>query len=89
MDRRAGPGGMLSVAGGKWTTFRHIGKVVLDALTELPGYPAGPDIWAQVIHARDREWAVTVDDVTRRRTTLTVRGLDTPQIRDRIQLMLG
>jgi glycerol-3-phosphate dehydrogenase len=158
-----GPGGMLSVAGGKWTTFRHIGKVVLDVLTELPGHPlgselattpravplpgiaspaavahrlqdtaerdqrtgidreiaghlathygsvafditrlihddpalgerihpAGPDIWAQVIHARDHEWAITVDDVTRRRTTLTVRGLDTPPVRDRIQLMLG
>ncbi|WP_238005448.1 glycerol-3-phosphate dehydrogenase/oxidase [Dactylosporangium sp. AC04546] len=151
-----GRGGMLSVAGGKWTTYRHIGKVVFDALTRLPGrplgatiargprtvplpgianadavarrlqlerepgvtlahdvarhlashygsvafdlaqlirddpalaervHPDGPDIWAQVAFARDREWAVTVEDVVRRRTTLTVRGLDTPLIREQI-----
>jgi glycerol-3-phosphate dehydrogenase len=153
--------GMLSVAGGKWTTYRHIGKVVLDALAALPGHPlgdsiaaiprivplpgiaspeavahrlehgqehgtpiepdvashlashygsvafdvtrlirddpalgqrihpGGPDIWAQVAYARDQEWALTVDDITRRRTTLTIRGLDTPQIRDRISAILG
>jgi glycerol-3-phosphate dehydrogenase len=155
-----GRGGMLSVAGGKWTTYRHIGKVVLETLARLPGHPLGddlaaiprsvplpgiaspdavahrlqlsraqgariepdvarhlashygsvafdvtrlirddpalgrrihpdgPDIWAQVIHARDHEWAMTVDDVTRRRTTLTIRGLDTPQIRDGIRAVL-
>jgi glycerol-3-phosphate dehydrogenase len=153
--------GMLSVAGGKWTTYRHIGEVVLDTLAGLPGYPAGgdlatippviplpgiassdavahrleldrelgspiepdvarhlashygsvafdvarlirddpalrqrihpggPDIWAQVLYARDHEWAVTVDDVTRRRTTLAIRGLDTPQIRDGIEALLN
>ena len=37
--------------------------------------PRGPDIWAQVDFARDEEWAVTVDDVVTRRTTLAVRGL--------------
>ncbi|MBG0826846.1 glycerol-3-phosphate dehydrogenase/oxidase [Planomonospora sp. ID67723] len=148
-----GKGGMLSVAGGKWTTYRHIGKVVLRTLgrllggddlaailpaVPLPGlaspdavamrlwtdrepgvrmdplvarhlathygaiafdlarliredpalgeriHPGGPDIWAQVVYARDHEWAVTVDDVVRRRTTLTVRGLDTSEIRTRI-----
>ncbi|MGI5271998.1 glycerol-3-phosphate dehydrogenase/oxidase [Nonomuraea sp. CA-218870] len=151
-----GTGGMLSVAGGKWTTYRHIGRVVLDTLAHLPGrplgddladilpavplpglaspdavamrlwterdpgarmdplvarhlashygsiafdlarlirddpalgeriHPGGPDIWAQVVYARDREWAVTVDDVVRRRTTLTVRGLDTPDVRERV-----
>jgi glycerol-3-phosphate dehydrogenase len=156
-----GSHGMLSVAGGKWTTYRHIGEVVLDALARLPGYPAGgdlasipdkvplpgvasshavahrleheqehgapiepdvasylashygsvaldiarlirddpslrqrihpggPDIWAQVAYARDHEWALTVDDVTRRRTTLAVRGLDTPEIRDGIKALLA
>ncbi|WP_432828530.1 FAD-dependent oxidoreductase [Dactylosporangium sp. CA-092794] len=155
-----GRGGMLSVAGGKWTTYRHIGKVVFDTLTRLPGHPLGatiargprvvplpglanadavtrrlqverepgvtltpdiaghlashygslafdlaqliradpalaervhpdgPDIWAQVAFARDREWAVTVDDVMRRHTTLTVRGHDTPSVREQVRRVL-
>ncbi|MFD0901874.1 glycerol-3-phosphate dehydrogenase/oxidase [Actinomadura sediminis] len=142
-----GRGGMLSIAGGKWTTYRHIGRVVLDRLgvgsavlrtLPLPGaavpgavarrlvadrstgeatepaaaahlathygtlafdladlirrdpglgapvHPDGPDIWAQVVYARDHEWAETVDDVLRRRTTLALRGLATPEIRSRV-----
>ncbi|MDP4504712.1 glycerol-3-phosphate dehydrogenase/oxidase [Nonomuraea turcica] len=156
-----GKGGMLSVAGGKWTTYRHIGRHVLDTLAHLPGrplgddladilpavplpglaspdavamrlwtdrerggrmdplvarhlashygsiafdlvrliretpalgeriHPDGPDIWAQAVFARDHEWAATVDDVVRRRTTLTVRGLDTPEVRTKIAQLLG
>ncbi|MFB4294069.1 glycerol-3-phosphate dehydrogenase/oxidase [Nonomuraea sp. ATR24] len=156
-----GRGGMLSVAGGKWTTYRHIGRVVLDTLARLPGrplgddlaailptvplpglaspdavamrlwsehdpaarmdplvarhlashygtlafdvarliredpalgermHPDGPDIWAQAVYARDHEWAVTVDDVLRRRTTLTVRGLDTDDVRARVAALLA
>ncbi|MFI6323023.1 FAD-dependent oxidoreductase [Nonomuraea sp. NPDC050556] len=152
-----GSGGMLSVAGGKWTTYRHIGKVVLETLGKLLGgddlatilpavplpglaspdavamrlwsdrepgarmdplvarhlashygsiafdlarlirddpalgeriHPDGPDIWAQAVYARDHEWAATPDDVLRRRTTLTVRGLDTADIRARISELL-
>ncbi|MEV6650613.1 glycerol-3-phosphate dehydrogenase/oxidase [Streptomyces sp. NPDC051219] len=159
-----GRGGMLSVAGGKWTTYRHIGRVVMDKLAKLPGSPLtedmepmsslvrrvplpgvanpnavahrllvdqepgsrmdpltarhlashygslsfdiarmvnedpalgerihedGPEIWAQVVYARDNEWAETVDDVLRRRTTLTIRGLDTEDVRARVQDMLS
>ncbi|MDT0379227.1 glycerol-3-phosphate dehydrogenase/oxidase [Streptomyces sp. DSM 42041] len=163
-----GRGGMLSVAGGKWTTYRHIGRAVMNKLaalpsvggtagaagvpvpvsslvrrTPLPGianpdavahrlladgragagmdpatarqlathygslafdvarlvdedaalgeriHPDGPEIWAQVVYARDREWAQTVDDVLRRRTTLTVRGLDTEPVRDRVAALLA
>lgn len=151
-----GRGGMLSVAGGKWTTYRHIGRAVMHRLAKLPGgplngdmqpiaqlprrvplpgvanpnavahrllvdqgpdgpvgpetaahlashygslsfdiarlvhedpslgeriHPDGPEIRAQVVYARDHEWARTADDVLRRRTTLTVRGLDTPEVR--------
>ncbi|MGW5878870.1 FAD-dependent oxidoreductase [Nocardiopsis terrae] len=155
-----GRGGMLSVAGGKWTTYRHIGRTVLEELRKvatvplaedmadplrtvpLPGlaspdavtqrliidrepgtrldplvarhlashygnlamdiaglvrtepglgeriHPDGPDVWAQVVFARDREWAVTVDDVLRRRTTVTVRGLDTAEVRERTRALL-
>ncbi|WP_037604377.1 glycerol-3-phosphate dehydrogenase/oxidase [Streptacidiphilus rugosus] len=156
-----GRGGMLSVAGGKWTTYRHIGRVVLDKLARVPGtgladdmseiprtiplpgvaspnavahrllvdrepgarmdplvarhlathygtlsfdiarlidqdpelgrpiHPDGPDVWAQVAYAADREWAATADDVLRRRTTMTVRGLDTPEVRAEIDAFLG
>ncbi|GAB2494152.1 glycerol-3-phosphate dehydrogenase/oxidase [Nocardiopsis aegyptia] len=155
-----GRGGMLSVAGGKWTTYRHIGRTVLEELRRvsavplaedmadplrtvpLPGLASpdavaqriiidrdpgarmdplvarhlashygslaldiaalvreqpelgervhadGPDIWAQVVFARDHEWAVTADDVLRRRTTVTVRGLDTPEVRRRTEELL-
>jgi glycerol-3-phosphate dehydrogenase len=160
-----GRGGMLSVAGGKWTTFRHIGRTVLAKLEALPGHPLGddvepvrqlprhahlpgfasppavahrllvdggtpgprmsadtarhlathygslafdiarlanedpalgarihpdaPEIWAQVVYARDREWAYDVDDVLRRRTTLTIRGLDTSEVRERTADLLA
>ncbi|KOX27988.1 glycerol-3-phosphate dehydrogenase [Saccharothrix sp. NRRL B-16348] len=151
-----GRGGMISVAGGKWTTFRRIGASVLarvgDALgrdlsrafdgvpAALPGaappervwaqlgrelplvpddvlrhlathygtvshevlalasddpslldrvHPDGPDIWAQVAHAQRYEWATEVDDVLRRRTTVVVRGLDTPSVRERTGRLLA
>ncbi|MFD7294408.1 FAD-dependent oxidoreductase [Streptomyces sp. NPDC059897] len=159
-----GKGGMLSVAGGKWTTFRHIGRTVMQKLEALPGHPLGddyepinslpkklplpgvanpravahrllvdspapgprmgadtakhlathygslsfdiarlanenpelaervhpdaPEIWAQVVYARDHEWAETQDDVLRRRTTLTIRGLDTDDVRSKVQDLL-
>ncbi|MFF0451543.1 FAD-dependent oxidoreductase [Streptomyces sp. NPDC004609] len=159
-----GSGGMLSVAGGKWTTFRHIGRAVLNKLAALPGrpladrmepvsrlpgklplpgianpravehrlladggaagpgmaadtarhlathygslsfdiarmvreepalggriHPDAPEIWAQVVYARDQEWAQTADDVLRRRTTLTIRGLATDGIREKVTDLL-
>lgn len=156
-----GRGGMLSVAGGKWTTYRHIGRTVIDRLRRsrsvplaedmtptlktvpLPGiarpeavahrltadaepprrmdplvarhlathygsvaleiadlvredpslgeriHPDGPDIWAQAVFARDHEWAETADDVLRRRTTVTVRGLATEDVRARVDALLA
>ncbi|MBT2490243.1 glycerol-3-phosphate dehydrogenase/oxidase [Streptomyces sp. ISL-96] len=160
-----GRGGMLSVAGGKWTTFRHIGRTVMNKLAALPGHPLGedmepisrlpkrqplpgisnpnavahrllvdggtpgprmaadtarhlathygslsfdiarlanedaalakrihpdaPEIWAQVVYARDHEWAETADDVLRRRTTLTIRGLATDELRAEVEDVLG
>jgi glycerol-3-phosphate dehydrogenase len=159
-----GRGGMLSVAGGKWTTYRHIGRTVMAKIAALPGgplnqdmvalsrlprrpplpgianpdavahrllvdhdpgsrldpltarhlathygslsfdiarlanedpalaariHPDGPEIWAQVVYARDHEWAMTADDVLRRRTTLTVRGLDTEEVRTGVEAILA
>lgn len=124
--------GMVTVAGGKLTTYRRIAGSVLDALrpqlgldrldgspTPLPGAAApdsvaaalcherpeldpavasslahtygslAPDVLAsdpdplaaQVRYAVDHEWAVRADDVLRRRTTLALRGLETPELR--------
>lgn len=50
--------------------------------------PRGPDIWAQVRYAIDREWAVTVDDVLCRRTTVAMRGLRSAQVEERVGVML-
>jgi glycerol-3-phosphate dehydrogenase len=74
----------------------HYGTIAFDLarlIREDPAlgeriHPDGPDIWAQAVYARDHEWAATVDDVVRRRTTLTVRGLDTPGVRSRIAALL-
>jgi glycerol-3-phosphate dehydrogenase len=142
-----GPLGMLSVAGGKLTTYRRIALAVLHALRSdldlhridrrprpLPG-AADPDVAAdalrrrhpelsaglaerlaqaygtlaeevvaagsleplaagvseteaEVLYAREREWALTVEDVVRRRTTLTLTGRDSPAVRDRVQALL-
>jgi glycerol-3-phosphate dehydrogenase len=48
-------------------------------------HPLSPDVWAQAYHAVDREWATTVEDVVRRRTTIAVRGLATPDVRDQVE----
>ena len=47
-------------------------------------HPRGPDVWAQAYHAVDHEWATTVEDVVRRRTTVAVRGLASPAVRDEV-----
>jgi glycerol-3-phosphate dehydrogenase len=49
----------------------------------------GPDVLAQVVQAREREWAASVDDVFHRRTTLGARGLDNAAVRERIGALLG
>jgi glycerol-3-phosphate dehydrogenase len=121
---------MLSVAGGKLTTYR---RIALDALAQLgvrvdgrlrplpgaaglahvdwpleleprlrshllhlygslvtevllpavedpsllePLVPGRPDIAAQALYAREREWARSDEDVLRRRTTAWLAGLD-------------
>src|SRR5262249_28725237 len=54
-----------------------------------PVHPDGPDVWGQVYHAIDQEWAVTVDDVVRRRTTFAGGGLATHGVRERIEAPLA
>jgi glycerol-3-phosphate dehydrogenase len=144
-----GPGGMISIAGGKLTTHRSI---ALDALRRLPAalrprrlspsdealpsarareaaavalqsrvdpeiaahllhlygadaihllayadsepsaldpiHPDGPDVWGQAFFAVDEEWALTVEDIASRRTTLTVRGLAGEGVRGALASLL-
>ena len=143
-----GRAGMLSVAGGKLTTYRRIALGALERLRgqvglrevdttpwPLPGaamptrlrlpeeldfdvwahlrhlygalteevlapaerdasllerlHPDGPDIAAQVLYAATREWARNADDVTRRRTTLFYRGLETVDVVRRVEGLLA
>jgi glycerol-3-phosphate dehydrogenase len=143
-----GPAGMLSVAGGKLTTYR---RIALDVLAELrsdlalhrldrrpwplpgatglervrlppelspalrrhllqqygslstevlapalddpsllePLTDAAPDIAAQVVYAGAREWALSAEDVVRRRTTLALRGCAQPDVRGRVEALLS
>jgi glycerol-3-phosphate dehydrogenase len=67
----------------------RIAAIARDDRTLLePLHPAAPDIAAQVVWARHAEWAVAVDDVLRRRTTLAFRGLDDDALRARVATLL-
>jgi glycerol-3-phosphate dehydrogenase len=61
-----------------------LGQAVLHSNAFERIHPRCPDVWAQVYHAVDREWATTVEDVLRRRTTIAVRGLATPSVRNEV-----
>ena len=139
--------GMLSVAGGKLTTYRRIALAVLHALRPdlelhridrrprpLPGAtdpdvaadalqrrhpdlarpvaerlafaygtlaekviaagpleplgPGVPETEAEVLYAPRHEWALTAEDVLRRRTTIAVTGRDSPEVRRRVEELL-
>jgi glycerol-3-phosphate dehydrogenase len=62
-----------------------LARILPDGLERI--HPDGPDVWAQVDYAYESEWALTADDVMRRRTTLAVRGLVTDAIAERIGRM--
>jgi len=51
-------------------------------------HPDGPDIWAQVHHGAEAEWAVTAGDVVRGRTNLEIQGHATPEVREKITSIL-
>src|SRR5262245_12754395 len=62
---------------------------VLDVAATMPDglariHADGPDVWAQAAYAVQAEWAVTPDDIARRRTTLSVRGHLTGRIAARL-----
>jgi glycerol-3-phosphate dehydrogenase len=71
---------------GAYGSLAHEVLSISDDLRPLA--PGAPEIAAQVVYAREREWAVDVDDVLRRRTTLALRGLATPAVRARVEALL-
>jgi glycerol-3-phosphate dehydrogenase len=142
-----GSAGMVSIAGGKLTTYRRIALEALDHLrgdlglhrlyrrpAPLPGAvgidrvpfpdeldphtrshllhlygslveevlapaaddpslleplaPGAPELAAQALYAARREWAVTPEDVLRRRTTLALRGVDDGDVVSRVDELL-
>jgi glycerol-3-phosphate dehydrogenase len=78
---------LTALYGGEAETLLRYAASFPGALEKV--HPEGPDIWAQVYHAVDDEWAVTVEDVVRRRTTLGIRGLATENVRRRLASILG
>jgi glycerol-3-phosphate dehydrogenase len=74
-----------------WRHLTHLygteaGQVAAAGLE--PVHAGGPDVWGQVHHAVDREWACTVEDVVRRRTTLAIRGHAGPEVREAVAATL-
>jgi glycerol-3-phosphate dehydrogenase len=59
-----------------------------DASLLEPLIPDGPDLAAQALYARTHEWAVSVDDVLRRRTTVWLRG-ESREARERVTELIG
>jgi glycerol-3-phosphate dehydrogenase len=59
---------------------------VPDALEPIDA--AGPDIWAQAYYAVEHEWAQEVEDVARRRTTISFRGPLGDGVRARLEAVL-
>lgn len=80
-------GHLLSLYGGETGRVLAGSDAVPGALEKI--VPRAPDLWAQVLHAAREEWAVKAEDVIYRRTTLGLRGLDTPQLRRRISEFLA
>ena len=74
--------------------YGSLAPEVLDGAADDPSLlerldPHGPDIAAQVRYASMHEWAVSADDVIRRRTTCFFRGLDGESTRARVESLLA
>jgi glycerol-3-phosphate dehydrogenase len=77
---------LASVYGDRTDEVLAIAKTDPSAFDRI--HPDGPDVWAQVRYAISNELAMTVDDVTHRRTSLGWRGLADESIREKIARML-
>ncbi len=74
--------------------YGSLSPAVLSPAIDDPGLlepitPDAPDIAAQVVYAVSHEWAQTVEDVLRRRTTLALRGSVGPAEREKVEELIG
>jgi glycerol-3-phosphate dehydrogenase len=69
-------------------TYGTVAEQVLAAGPLEPLTADLPETLAEVLHARNHEWARTVDDVLRRRTTLAVTGRASPDVQARVEALL-
>ncbi|MDQ3670014.1 MAG: glycerol-3-phosphate dehydrogenase/oxidase, partial [Actinomycetota bacterium] len=53
-----------------------------------PLHPEGPDLVAQAVYAVEREWACTAEDILRRRTTVSLRGLAAENVLARVNTLV-
>ena len=72
--------------GGETGRLLAFGEEFPDAFEKIT--PGAPDLWVQAYQAIREEWAVTADDIIYRRTTLGLRGFDTPEIRQTIAVVI-
>jgi glycerol-3-phosphate dehydrogenase len=76
-----------------WAHLTHLYGVealmIADTGRLDPIHPGGTDVWGQVLHAIDQEWAQSVEDIVRRRTTLEIRGQATPEVREGVAALLA
>ena len=70
-------------------TYGALAEEVLTAGRLEPLGAGVEEVEAQVLYARDREWALTAADVLRRRTTLSVTGRDSDEVRGRVESLLA
>jgi glycerol-3-phosphate dehydrogenase len=76
--------------------FHHYGSLAPEVLAPAaedpsllePVAPGAPELAAELLYAVTHEWARTPEDVLRRRTTLALRGLATPQVEARVSELL-
>jgi glycerol-3-phosphate dehydrogenase len=75
---------------------RHLaatyGSLAEEVIAAGPLEPLGDgvlEVEAQVLYAREREWALSAEDVLRRRTTLSVTGRDSEDVRRRVESLLA
>ena len=68
------------------------GSLADEVIAAGPLEPLGDgvvEVEAQVLYAREREWAVSAEDVLRRRTTLAVTGRGSEAVRRRVEALLA
>jgi glycerol-3-phosphate dehydrogenase len=87
--RRRRPELEASLAAHLAATYGTLAEEVVAAGPLEPLADGVTEVEAQVLYAREREWALTADDLLRRRTTLALTGRDTDAVRARVETLLA